>query len=86
MKLASRSFYETFQVTPEQTEGRFLRELGTGEWDIPELPVRLRDVLVKGAVIDNFEVARAFPLVGHRVMSRQALERRQPIVAYPAGD
>lgn len=72
VRSASRSFYETFRVTPEQTEGRFLRELGNGEWDIPQLPGLLKDVLKNGAAIDNFEVAHDFPLIGQRVMSLNA--------------
>jgi two-component system CheB/CheR fusion protein len=31
---ANRRFYETFQVTPEQTEGKSLFELGDRQWDI----------------------------------------------------
>ncbi len=72
VRSASRSFYETFQVTPELTEGRFLGELGNGEWNIPELPQRLQDVLADGAVIDNLEVARDFRGLGQRVMSLNA--------------
>jgi PAS domain-containing protein len=32
---ASRSFYRTFKVGPEVTQGRLLYELGDGHWDIP---------------------------------------------------
>jgi PAS domain-containing protein len=31
---ASRSFYETFKVGPEETIGRHLYELGDGQWDL----------------------------------------------------
>ena len=34
---ASRSFYRTFQIDPEDTEGKLLYELGDGVWDIPKL-------------------------------------------------
>src|ERR1700680_2007017 len=60
VKSASRSFYETFHVTPSVTEGYFLYQLGNGQWDIPELPVLLESVLSKGNVIDNFVVTRDF--------------------------
>ena len=33
---ANRSFYKTFKVTPEQTEGKSVYQLGTRQWDIPE--------------------------------------------------
>jgi PAS domain-containing protein len=32
---ANRSFYETFHVTPEETEGRFIYSIGDHAWDIP---------------------------------------------------
>ena len=32
---ASRSFYSTFKVMPEDTQGRLLYALGDGQWDIP---------------------------------------------------
>jgi PAS domain-containing protein len=32
---ANRSFYETFKVASEQTEGRFVYRIGDHEWDIP---------------------------------------------------
>jgi signal transduction histidine kinase len=72
IKSASRSFYETFQVTPDTTEGRFLRQLGTGQWDIPELPGLLEDVLSKEGARDTFEITREFPIIGRRVMSLNA--------------
>jgi len=32
---ANRSFYETFHVTPKETEGRFIYSIGDHAWDIP---------------------------------------------------
>jgi len=32
---ANRSFYETFQVVPEETEGRFVYSIGDHSLDIP---------------------------------------------------
>ena len=34
---ASRSFYRTFVVEPQDTQGRRLYELGDGQWNIPAL-------------------------------------------------
>ena len=34
---ASRSFYHVFRVAPADTVGRFVYELGDGQWDIPGL-------------------------------------------------
>ena len=36
IRAASRSFYETFKVAPEQTIGPRLYEIGNRQWDIPD--------------------------------------------------
>jgi signal transduction histidine kinase len=71
VKSASRSFFETFQVTAEQTEGRFLWQLGNGQWNLPELLDLLRGILSEG-VVDNYEITHNFPSLGPRVMSLNA--------------
>src|SRR4026208_1981702 len=35
--VASRSFYGAFATAREDTDGRFLYELGNGQWNIPSL-------------------------------------------------
>jgi PAS domain-containing protein len=35
VRSANRAFYQTFQVTSEETENRLIYELGNGQWDIP---------------------------------------------------
>jgi two-component system, chemotaxis family, CheB/CheR fusion protein len=37
VQTANRPFYDIFQVSPAETEGRRLFDLGTGEWNIPAL-------------------------------------------------
>src|SRR5215213_2598199 len=37
VRSANRSFYEMFRVKPPETEGRFVYDLGDGQWDIPAL-------------------------------------------------
>ena len=72
VKSASRSFYETFQATPELTEGRLLCELGNGQWNVPQLFDLLQGVLSKENVLDNYEIMHDFPSLGRRVMSLNA--------------
>jgi signal transduction histidine kinase len=76
VKSASRSFYETFQITPEMTEGRFLRQLGNGQWDIPALPGLLEGVLSNEGSIAILEVTHEFPSLGRRVMCLNARKLR----------
>ena len=65
---ASRSFYDTFKVNPEQTQGRLLYDLGDGQWDIPALRVLLETIIPERVAMDGFEVDHDFPLLGRRTM------------------
>jgi PAS domain-containing protein len=37
IKTASRAFYQTFGLSPEETVGQFLYDLGQGQWNVPAL-------------------------------------------------
>ena len=65
---ASRSFYETFQVAREETQGQLLYTLGDGQWDIPALRTLLDEVLPQEWVLEGFEVEHDFPKIGRRIM------------------
>ncbi|MCX6701394.1 MAG: PAS domain-containing protein, partial [Methanomicrobiales archaeon] len=73
---ASRAFYQTFNVTPEETRGRVLYTLGDRQWDIPKLHELLETVLPKDTTIENFKVDHDFPGIGQRTMLLNA--RRVP--------
>jgi two-component sensor histidine kinase len=66
--VASRSFYRAFAVTPQETEGRLLYELGTGQWDIPALRELLTEVIPHHTTIEGFEVEHDFPILGRKTM------------------
>jgi two-component sensor histidine kinase len=66
--LASRSFYGAFKVDPQHTQNRLLHELGNGQWDIPSLRIFLERAASEADVVENYEVERTFPTIGHRVM------------------
>jgi len=68
VKTASRAFYSTFNVSREATEGRFLYDLGDGQWDIPLLRRLLEEVLPKDKTLHDFEIVHDFPSLGLRVM------------------
>ncbi len=66
---ANRSFYKVFRVEKDATEGRFVYDLGDGQWNIPRLRELLEDVLPKNHAFEGFEVAHDFPSgVGHKTM------------------
>jgi two-component system CheB/CheR fusion protein len=65
---ANRTFYRYFRVTPEETVGRLIYDLGTGQWDIPALRHALEQVLPKDARFEDFEVQQEFPEIGRRTL------------------
>jgi diguanylate cyclase (GGDEF)-like protein/PAS domain S-box-containing protein len=66
--LASRSFLEVFNVTPEETEGKSFYRLGNKQWDNPKLRKLLGEIPGKGVAFDDFEVEYEFPSIGRRTM------------------
>jgi chemotaxis protein methyltransferase CheR len=66
--VASRSFYRTFAVTRQETEGRPLYELGSGQWNIPSLRKRLEEIIPHHTTIEEYEVEYDFPAIGRRTM------------------
>jgi two-component system, chemotaxis family, CheB/CheR fusion protein len=69
---ANAAFYETFQVTPEETEHCLIYELGNQQWDIPELRVLLEGILPTNSTVKDFIVTHDFPTIGRKIMSVNA--------------
>ena len=65
---ANSSFYRTFRVTPEETQGNLLYELGNRQWKIPKLRKLLEELLPLKTEVSDFEVDHVFPEIGHKVM------------------
>ena len=72
VKRANRRFYETFEVSPEETEGQFVYDLGNQQWNIPALRKLLAEVLSNNHPIHDFEIDHEFPLIGRRIMKLNA--------------
>src|SRR3954453_22887328 len=68
VRSGNRAFYQTFQVSSEETENRLIYELGNGQWDIPDLRTLLEDIVPKSSVFNDFELEHTFPVIGRRVM------------------
>jgi two-component system, chemotaxis family, CheB/CheR fusion protein len=69
---ANRSFYRTFQVNPGSTEGRFICDLGNGQWDMPGLRELLEKIIPENNVFEDYEVEHQFPDIGFRKMRLNA--------------
>ncbi len=65
---ASHAFYQAFRVSPDQTIGRFIYDLGDGQWNIPALRTLLEEVLPQHKTFNDFEVVHDFPGIGKKVM------------------
>ncbi|MDD1718763.1 MAG: PAS domain-containing protein, partial [Methanoregulaceae archaeon] len=68
VRSASRSFYRTFQVRPEETVGKLFYSIGSRQWDIPELRRLLEEIIPKDTRFDDFKVDHDFAGIGRRVM------------------
>ena len=69
---ANDSFYRTFRVTPEETQGNLIYELGNRQWDIPKLRELLEELLPQKTEVSDYEVDHVFPVIGHKVMHLNA--------------
>ena len=65
---AGREFYRTFAVSPAETEGRLVYELGNRQWDIPRLRTLLEEILPRKTTFRDFEVEHVFEHIGRKVM------------------
>jgi PAS domain-containing protein len=74
---ANRSFYRTFRVTPQGTEGQLLYDLANGQWDIPRLRTLLEEILPQDTSFDDDELEHDFPDIGRKVMLLNARRLRQ---------
>jgi two-component system CheB/CheR fusion protein len=65
---ANPIFFQAFQVSPKETEGVLLYELGNGQWNIPELKKLLEEILPKDKTVKNYEVKHVFETIGEKTM------------------
>ena len=69
---ANPSFYQTFSVKPEQTDGTLIYDLGNRQWDIPKLRELLEDILPQNTLFHDFEVEHNFETIGRKIMHLNA--------------
>jgi PAS domain S-box-containing protein len=65
---ANPAFYRIFQVNPQETEGRFIYDLGERQWNIPGLRQLLEEIIPRNTSLDDFEVEHDFPAIGRKTM------------------
>ena len=64
----NHSFCQTFKVTPEDTAGKLIYDLGNHQWNISKLRVLLEEILPRNNQFQNFEVDHEFPTIGRKIM------------------
>lgn len=72
--VASRSFYNKFQVNKKDTQGRLLYEIGNGQYDIPALRHFLKNIIPEHAVMKEYKIIHDFLTIGKRTMLLSARE------------
>jgi two-component system, chemotaxis family, CheB/CheR fusion protein len=65
---ANRSFYKTFKLKKQFTEGEKLYEIEDESWNIPSLRNLLEDILENETEMDDYEFEHNFPKMGHKKM------------------
>ncbi len=65
---ANRAFYNLFQVSPHETIGKYVYDLGNGQWDIPALRDLLEKILPQNTQFNDFLVQWNFERIGERTM------------------
>ncbi|HUL23035.1 MAG TPA: sigma 54-interacting transcriptional regulator [Thermodesulfobacteriota bacterium] len=65
---ANHSFYQTFKVTPQETEGKFIYSISNRQWDIPALRELLEEIVPQNSHFNDFEVNHEFPAIGKKTM------------------
>lgn len=73
-----RSFYDLFQINPEETLGQQIYDLGDRQWDIPALRELLEDVLPNNTTFDDFEMEHEFTNLGIRTLLLNARQVYRP--------
>jgi len=69
---ANNAFFHTFDVSPDETEGVLIYELGNRQWDIPGLRELLENILPQNASFHDFEVEHDFETIGRKIMHLNA--------------
>lgn len=64
----NKAFFDFFQVTKENTYGKYIYDLNGGEWNVPELKKLLEDILPRNSHFNDYEVRHNFNKLGPKIM------------------
>lgn len=69
---ANTSFYDYFKVTPDETIGNVIYDIGNRRCEIPKLQMLLDEILIDKKAVINFEIEHDFIVIGHKIMKLNA--------------
>lgn len=72
VKAANRAFFQTFCMKEQEVEGRYLFELGNGQWNTPRLREMLEEITNANTQFQNAELTAYFTGVGEKVLLMNA--------------
>lgn len=72
IKAANNAFFQTFRMKEQEVEGRYLSELGNGQWNTLKLHEMLEDITNTNTRFQNVELSAYFPGVGEKVLLMNA--------------
>jgi len=77
---ATSFFYEKFQLTPGETEGLSIYEIGDGQWNIPAVRTLLEEILPQNSKVQDFAIDHEFHRVGRKriFLNVRRLEGQDP--------
>jgi len=80
--VANPVFYNSFQISQQETVNRTIFELGNKQWNIPALRSLLEKIVQQKTRVDDFEVTHNFEHLGERVMILNArrLSTKQSLI------
>lgn len=75
--IAGRSFYNFFKVSPDETIGKVIYDLGNGRWNIPKLRELLEKILPEKTILDNYEIELDFSTIDKHTILLNAREMQR---------
>jgi two-component system, chemotaxis family, CheB/CheR fusion protein len=88
---ATSFFYEQFRLTPAETEGLSIYEIGAGQWNIPGIRTLLGEILPQNSEVKDFEIDHEFHRVGRKriflnVRCLEGQDRQDSLILISIGD
>jgi two-component system CheB/CheR fusion protein len=82
--VANPAFYRAFGLTVEETENRLIYDLGSGQWNVPDLRKLLEEIVPRNSRVDDFEMKQEVPHLGQRDLvlnaRRVELQKGHPFI------